>query len=120
MKGRAYRRYMEDVKVIKRLKGISRSRWYRHTDVNDINISNPIWFDHIGGKDNFKYKTYTTDRWDTRYKSKWGKGKGSHRYYYSSDDWTRVKDKRRFYKQLDALGYKHTPSQFRPELAYEA
>lgn len=118
MRGRAYRRYIEDVKVIKRLKRISNKTWYRFVDVNDILFSQPLWMDHIGCKSQFNFKTFTTDKLDTRYKSKWGKGKGRKNYEYSSDNWTRVKDKRNYYKELDALGYKHIPSQFRPELDY--
>jgi hypothetical protein len=116
MKGRAYRRYMEDVKVIKRLKRKGGRSWYKWTDVNDINIPNPKWFDHIGTDYSFDYKTFTTDVWDTEYKIKWGlKGK-KRKYGDSSDPWTRTKDKKRFYKDLDELGYKHIPSQFRREL----
>ena len=51
----------------------------------------------------------TTDRWQTRYKSKWGKVKNNKWGDYS-DHFTRVKDKDRFRKQLDELGYKHLPN----------
>ena len=123
-RGRAYRRYKEDIKVIKRLKNISGYSWYRYTDVNNIEISQPYWFDHIGDKDNFNYKTLTTTKWDTRNKIKWGlKGKKSN-YYDSSDPWTRIKDKKTFLKLLKEEGYNHLPNGYRkvdtelgPELA---
>ena len=112
---RSYRRFIEEVKVIKRLKRI-RYRWY--SDVNDMWIDNSIWVDYISSKEHYKFKTMTTDSWDTRYKSKWGlksKIKKRKRYYDASHPDTRHKDKQRFKKELDYEGYKHLPSYTRFE-----
>lgn len=107
IKDRAWRRYIEYTKVIKRLKNIRRG-YYFH-DINRIRIEIPIWSDYIGTDVAFSFKTMTTDRWQTRYKSKWGKVKNNKWGDYS-DHFTRVKDKDRFRKQLDELGYKHLPN----------
>jgi len=109
MKGRAYRRYMEEVKVISRLKG-KEGRRYRIKDADDVWVENYRWIDMIGTHDEWVSKTLTTTRSDTSYKLKWGlKGK-KRKYADSSNPWTRVKDKERYKRDLEHEGYKHLPS----------
>lgn len=73
--------------------------WYRFNDINGITIQKPLWVDSIGLKTTCISKKTRTRKWDTRNKRKWGK-KGKRNYDYSSDYWTRIKDKVRFRKEL--------------------
>lgn len=98
-RNRAWRRHKLECKVKNRLRRLDHQRWRRLVDANGINIPNPSWVDFIGTQSEFMYKYQTTHKYDTRYKSKWGK-KGKKNYDYSSDPWTRVKDKNRFLKIL--------------------
>ena len=108
---RAWRRHMEDKKVIKRLKRMcDGSVWWRFEDACNIKISGPSWYDFIGTQTSYFFKNSTTRVWDTRHKVKWGK-KGKKSYDWSSDPWTRPKDKKRYKKELDELGLKHIPTQ---------
>jgi len=121
MKSRAYRRYMEEVKVIKRLRYRCYG-WYRYVyDANDMRISCGKWFDMISTQTAFDAKSITTDEYDSRGKTKWGRKGKSTRYSDSSDKWTRVNDKKRFKKDLEYEGFKHLPTytQYGPELESE-
>lgn len=101
MRGRCWRRYKQDVKVIKRLKALV--RYYTVMDANQNKISDYKWTDFIGTETHFLYKSCTTS--DSRYKDKWGrKGRG----YYDNDGMTRIKDKKLFKKMLEQdYGIKH-------------
>lgn len=98
-RNRAWRRYKQETKVKARLKRLMNQNWWRLVDANGIAISVPLWTDFIGTRTEFEIKRQTTSRYDTRYKTKWGK-KGKRNYDYSSDPFTRVKDKIRFLKLL--------------------
>lgn len=114
MKGRAYRRYMEEIKVIGRLRR-KQGRWSRIKDANDAWMVDFLWIDMIGTPLAWDSKSFTTDVVDSRYKAKWGlKGK-KRKYRDSSDPWTRAKDRKRYKKELENDGYKHLPSNTRPE-----
>jgi hypothetical protein len=114
---RSWRRYKEDVIVIKRLKiSVDRNNHWNLKDANGYFIDNPIWCDIIGSHDAHRYKTFVTTKWDSRYKDKWGK-KNILRYYNSDYD-TRKKDKVRYKKELNAIGLKHLPTKFKSELDY--
>jgi hypothetical protein len=110
MRDRGWRRYKEDVKVIRRLKNWRCSYWYRFKDVNDIRIYRCGWIDLIGDNTAHDAKSISTNRWSTRDKTKWGKKSKRSRYYDNSDPWTRHKDKLRFKKELDRIGLKHLPT----------
>ena len=74
MRDRAYRRYMEERKVIKRLDNI-RGYWYRFTDANGLYTVAPTLADFIGTENSFRYKTHTTTKWDSKYKEKYSPNK---------------------------------------------
>ena len=74
MRDRAYRRYMEEKKVIKRLSNI-RGYWYRFTDANGLYTVAPTLADFIGTENSFRYKTHTTTKWDSKYKEKYSSNK---------------------------------------------
>ncbi len=103
MRTRDWRRHKEKNKVIKRLKrtcGYS----YRIINANKDRIYNYLWVDKIGTPSHFMYKTYTTTRSDSRYKTKYGK---SGKSWYKEGEY-RAKDKRNFKKMLEVdYGIKH-------------
>jgi len=103
MRNRAWRKYKEDQKVIKRLTKMSSSGWYRHRDVNNTLIQEPMIKDFIGSSYYFKFKTYTTDRSDTKYKCKYSPNKNSN-YYRDGDN--REKQRVVFLKILKENGLK--------------
>jgi hypothetical protein len=55
--------------------------------------------DFIGTNFEFEFKTQSTDKWDTRYKMKWGKS--GRKYLYFSGPFTRKSDKLFFRKILE-------------------
>ena len=117
-RNREWRRQMENEKVIKRLKARSaKSSWWRFHDICGIKIQNPLWSDFIGTQISFFYKCSSTSKYDTKNKVKWGK-KGKSNYDWSFDPWTRPKDKKRYKKELNELGFKHIPTQLGCELEY--
>lgn len=104
MRTRDWRRYKEKIKVIKRLKNAN--RYSLIINANKDRVYNYLWIDQISTYNHFMYKTYTTDRIDSKYKGKYGKS-GRNRYY-SSDGSYRCKDKREFRKMLEVdYGIKH-------------
>jgi hypothetical protein len=74
MRDRAYRRYMEERIVIRRLNNI-RGYWYRFTDANGLYTIAPTLADFIGTENSFRYKTHTTTKWDSKYKEKYSPNK---------------------------------------------
>lgn len=118
MRGRAYRRYMMEVKVINRLKRI---RGYsRLKDANHVLLDSYTWVDLIGTHFEWMFKTYTTCIYDTRYKQKWGLKSKKRLYRDSGDPRTRSYDKKRFIKELELNeGYKHFPTYTRPKFELE-
>ena len=104
MRNRAWRRYKEDQKVIKRLTRMSRGGWWRrHRDANNILRQEPMVQDFIGTSLNFMYKTYTSKRSDTKYKCKYSPNKNSN-YYRDGDN--REKQRVVFLKILKEYGIK--------------
>lgn len=102
MRGRSYRRHIEECKVIKRLRYQSAisQRYYRY---NGSSINNPRWMDYIGSTSQFMYKTYTTSKHDSKYKEKYS---NRNRNYGSGDPNTREYDKKLFLKILRENGLK--------------
>jgi hypothetical protein len=99
MRGRMWRRYISECYHLKRMKRWSGFYWYKFTDINGIKVEKPLWIDGLGLQHINILKHTRTRKWDTRHKRKWGK-KGKRNFDYSSDYYTRVKDKVRFQKEL--------------------
>ena len=74
MRDRAYRRQIEEKKVIRRLSNI-RGYWYRFTDANGLYTVAPTLADFVGTENSFRYKTHTTTKWDSKYKEKYSPNK---------------------------------------------
>lgn len=107
MKNRAYRRYMEEVIVLRRMKyNIAIYNWYGYEDVNKIKRSNIMVKDLIKTNHNFMYKTYTTDRFDTRYNTKYSSNRNRKSYDNNRNRNTRLYDKHEFRKLLKEHGIK--------------
>lgn len=106
MRTRSWRRYKEEVKVIKRIKYTDQtSRWYRYRDANKNLMQDYLWVDIIGTESHFDYKTTTTS---DSYKMKYGKKGRKKRGYYGSDNKNRIYDKKIFKKMLESeYGIKH-------------
>ena len=105
MRDRSWRRYVEEQKVLKRIKFISQLYHYKIFNANGQYIENYKWMDYIGTDTHFMYKTYTCK--SSKYKEKWGK-KGRRTLWPSEGYKCRIKDKRRFKKMLEQdYGIKH-------------
>lgn len=104
MRSRAWRRYKEDQKVIHRITKMCRNGWWRrHRDVNNIFKQVPMMGDFIGSSYNFMFKTYTTDRSDSKHKCKYSPNKNTN-YYRDGDN--REKQRVVFLKILKEYGLK--------------
>jgi hypothetical protein len=68
---RAWRRYIEDIHVIRRLKMFSSSRYHMQRDANDIQVSESCIKNYIGTQTNFISKTLSTTKHGTKYKFKY-------------------------------------------------
>ena len=99
MRCRAWRRYKEDQKVIKRTRTLLNGGWYRYVDVNNIRRYDPLVQDFIGSSHIFGYKTYTSSKYDSKYKRKYSpnRSKGYHIHYGYN---TRPSEKINFLKIL--------------------
>jgi len=72
MRGRAWRRHIEEKKVIRRLKNSLRyGSWWRFFDANGFQKRRPGVKEFIGTERAFRYKTHTTNKWDTKEKEKY-------------------------------------------------
>jgi hypothetical protein len=82
MRDRAWRRYMEEKIVIRRLslRVAASKRWYFH-NLNGQKVENPMLKDYINTQLCNMFKTYKTDKYDSNYKIKYSpnKTKGYHR-----------------------------------------
>lgn len=114
MRTRAWRRQMEERVVIKRLHILDNWHW-GYTDVNGVSYEGASLKDYIGSAYNFKFKTYTTDKYDTRYKTKYSPNR---RQKFQSEDPRRESDKVEFKKILESYGLKHFNSGSIGELDY--
>jgi hypothetical protein len=101
MRGRAWRRHVQEKIVIKRLRrNASMSSHYYFSDINGRHIQSPILSDYIGSDLCNMYKTYKTSKYDSKYKKKYSqKRKG-----LFSNKITRVYHKREFLKILKEHG----------------
>jgi hypothetical protein len=106
---RAWRRYTEERIVIHRLNNkMCTTRWYWRgfEDANGIKHHHPFLSDYIGSTDHFTFKTHTTKRYDTRYKTKYSPNKCKHPYRYKGGTNTREESKLEFLKILRDNGIK--------------
>lgn len=91
MRDRAWRKYKQDCKVIKRLK--YRLHYHYHTDDNDIMFQYYSVRNLLGSSTHHMYKTYTSCRSDSRYKTKYSPNKASSYYRDSNKKGKRETDK---------------------------
>jgi hypothetical protein len=105
MRGLAWRRYMEERIVIKRMSRYNSRlwNWSGFEDVNKISHQHPKLADIIGTNDNFRFKTHVTTKWDSKYKTKYSPNRGPRNW---RDGKNREKDKRIFLKILKENGLK--------------
>lgn len=107
MRNRAWRRYTEDKIVIKRLKmAVSTNNWFSYIDVNGHRISKAKLKDYIGSDLNHMFKTYKTDKWETKHKPKYSPNKDKQYWRYKGDKKTRESDRVSFLKLLKEHGLK--------------
>jgi hypothetical protein len=106
MRDRAWRRYMEERIVTKRLRWYSLNiwTWAGFEDVNKISHQHPKFIDTIGTKMNFRFRTHTTTKWETNYKTKYSPNRGPR--HWRDGFKTREKDKKIFLKILKENGLK--------------
>lgn len=100
-RNRAWRRHIEDKKIIKRLKLLEKTKnWWSLEDANNFYLRNEVnWFDLISTQSSNFAKNSSTPRYVSRFKNKWGK-KGRRSYDWSFSPWTRHKFKERTRKEL--------------------
>lgn len=105
---RAWRRYVEQRIVIRRLKTLSSiSCWWRGwSDLNGINYQNPRWVNYLGTKDHFQSKTLTTPKWTTKRKIKYSPNKSKEYWRDNKKLDTREYRSREFFKILRENGIK--------------
>jgi hypothetical protein len=105
MRDRSWRRYVEERIVIKRIRRYTFFVfWTGLKDVNGIRHQHPKFTDIIGTNNNFRFKTHTTTKLDTRYKSKYSSNKGDS--YWRSKSNTRENDRKIFLNILKENGLK--------------
>ena len=107
---RAWRRYMEERIVIRRLTDkLHLGRWYWRgfDDANGVIHQHPVLSDYIGSSYYFTAKTHTTKKWDSRHKIKYSPNKnGAYYRDVGSNSKTREKDRILFFKILKEYGIK--------------
>ena len=108
---RAWRRHIEELTVIKRLKRkCSTESWWRFEDVNGAKKFHRRAIDYLGNQDYFRSKSITTTKWDTRYKTKYSPNSTTTYYRdpkkFRESTGLREKDKREFHKILRENGFK--------------
>ena len=82
MRGRAWRRHMEERVVISRLKHnmLGLSRWWYFEDVNKNYYKKALVIDFLEKSEYFSYKTHTTKRYDSKGKVKYSPNKNKPYY----------------------------------------
>lgn len=104
MRGRAWRRYQQDLVFIRRLKlRIGMSNYWRFKDVNHISINKITISSLVNHKDSHMYKSYVTTRYDSRYKSKYSSNRGGY-YRDKNKIGNRESDKVKFLRILKENG----------------
>lgn len=82
MRGRAWRRHMEERVVISRLKYnmLGLSRWWYFEDVNKNYYRKALVIDFLEKNEYFSYKTHTTKKYDSKGKVKYSPNKNKPYY----------------------------------------
>ena len=108
MRDRAWRRYVEERIVIRRLKAQCDHywSWRGFEDINKISHQHPRIKDYIGTENNFRFKTHTTTKWDTYHKVKYSPNKDQGYYRDEGNGQTRENQKRIFLEILKENGLK--------------
>jgi hypothetical protein len=106
MRDRAWRRYQEEVKLIKRLERVLRVYWRGHKDKNGVYYINPTIKHFIGSSAYKMFKTYTTTDSDTRFKSKYSPNHFKSYWREDNKRGRREDDKVKFLKLLKEYGIK--------------
>ena len=108
IRDRAWRRYMEERIVIRRMaRAVCTNRWWRgFRDVNDINHQRPTIAIYIGTEIHFRAKTHTTTKWDTKHKVKYSPNKDQGYYRDDGNGQTRESNKKIFLRILKDNGLK--------------
>lgn len=104
MRGRAWRRYKQECKILKRL-AYQTNLFYSLRDDNDILYDEVSLRNLFGTYTYFMYKSYTTSRDGSKYKTKYSPNTFSF-YRDSSRKGKRETDKMQFIKLLKEYGLK--------------
>lgn len=103
MRGRAWRIYKQECKILKRL--AYQANLFRSVDKNDISYDEVSIRHLIGSPTHFMYKSCTTSRDSSRYKTKYSPN-GKSYYRDDSRKGKRETDKVKFFKMLKEYGLK--------------
>lgn len=108
MRGRAWRRHIEEVFIIRRLKTntLGVRYWHWIEDVNKNYFKKSIIVDFLETSEYFKSKTITTDYWDSRNKVKYSPNRSKPYYRDGKRFSRRESDKLIFHKILKENGLK--------------
>lgn len=107
MRTRAWRRYMEECVVKRRLRAVY-TQWWRLTDINGRKLESILWCDLVGTQEQQMYKNYTTKWNDTRFKIKYSPNYPRSYWRDRGKKGNREKNKQEFKKMLDReYGLKH-------------
>lgn len=108
MRDRAWRRYIEERIVIRRIRTTIyiRSYWRYFKDVNGYGHNPALLKDLIGTKDTQRFKTLVTTKYDTRYKIKYSPNKSKDSYRENRMLETREYRKNEFLEILKEYGIK--------------
>lgn len=108
IRDRAWRRYMEERIVIKRMKRACYVHYWRgYKDINDIKNRKYTLTTWIGDQIHFRAKTHTTTKWDSRHKVKYSPNKNKNYYRdEGKNSQTRESTKKLFLKILIENGLK--------------
>lgn len=107
MRGRAWRRHIEEKVVIKRLRLHTQSvrYWYWIEDVNKNYYKKSIIIDFLERSEYFQAKTITTDYWETKHKVKYSSNRSKPYYRDGKKKFsTREFNKRLFNKLMKENG----------------
>jgi len=105
MRGRAWRREIKDLKIIKRLIIFSRYKYWRMEDANGSPIDNKNYINLLGTPTYYMSKTHGTSKYDTKSKHKYSPNKDKS-YYRGHNRNRREKDKLKFLNILIEYGIK--------------
>jgi hypothetical protein len=75
MRGRAWRRYVEEKVVKKRLKFFTMAHSYSSININGSKTKHPLISDYLSLKEHFDAKTIKTSNWSSKYKIKYSPNK---------------------------------------------